>query len=88
MQTCNPSKNYLYRDYYKPFKAVELKEWRKFIQALPTDNKMLPDGYVDNLYNILSPNEIERLIKGNWEYDDNPYALFDYDKIIDIFKNI
>ena len=87
LQTCNPSKNYLYREYYKPFKSGKLKDWRKFIQALPTDNKMLPKGYVDNLYNILSPNEIERLIKGNWEYDDNPYALFDYNKIIDIFRN-
>lgn len=87
LQTCNPSKNYLYREYYKPNKEGKLPNWKKFIQALPTDNKMLPKDYIDNLIRILTPNEIERLVKGNWEYDDNPYALFDYDNILNIFSN-
>lgn len=87
LQTCNPSKNYLYRDYYKPFKEGKLPSWKKFVQALPTDNKMLPKDYVDNLLKILSGNEVERLVKGNWEYDDNPYALFDYEDILNIFSN-
>lgn len=87
LQTCNPSKNYLYRDYYKPHKEGKLSNWKKFIQALPTDNKMLPKEYVENLLKILSGNEVERLVKGNWEYDDNPYALFDYEDILNIFSN-
>lgn len=87
LQTCNPSKNYLYRDYYKPSKEGKLPEWKKFIQALPTDNKMLPKEYVENLLKILSGNEVERLVKGNWEYDDNPYALFDYEDILNTFSN-
>jgi len=87
LQTCNPSKNYLYRDYYKPHKERKLPNFRKFIQALPTDNKMLPEDYISNLLKILSPNEKERLIKGNWEYDDNPYALFDYKDILNMFTN-
>jgi len=45
LQTCNPSKNYLYKDYYKPWKEGTLKTWEKFIQAFPQDNKMLDDGY-------------------------------------------
>lgn len=87
LQTCNPAKNYLYRDYYKPSKENKLPEHKKFIQALPMDNKMLPTEYIPNLLKILSPNEIERLVKGNWEFDDNPYALFEYNKILDIFTN-
>lgn len=87
LQTCNPAKNYLYRLYYKLDKESKLPDWRKFIQALPTDNKMLPKNYIENLLKILSPNEIERLVKGNWEFDDNPYALFDYKDILDLFTN-
>lgn len=87
LQTCNPAKNYLYRDYYKPNLENKLPYYRKFVQALPSDNKMLPKEYIENLLKILSPNEIERLVKGNWEFDDNPYALFDYKDILNIFTN-
>lgn len=87
LQTCNPAKNYLYRDYYKLHKENNLPNHKKFIQALPTDNKMLPSDYITNLLKILTPNEIQRLVKGNWEFDDNPYALFDYNNILNIFTN-
>lgn len=87
LQTCNPSKNYLYIDYYKPFKSGSLEPWKMFIQALPQDNKRLPEGYVENLKRSLSKNEKLRLIDGNWEYEDDPSALMDYDSIISIFTN-
>jgi phage terminase large subunit len=87
LQTCNPSKNYLYRDYYKESKAGTLPNWRKFVQALPQDNKKLPKGYLENLERTLSKNEKERLLYGNWEYDDDPSTLIPYDKIVDCFTN-
>lgn len=87
LQTCNPSKNYLYRDYYKKSKDGTLDDWKKFIQALPSDNKMLPDGYLENLGRILNKHQKERLLKGNWEYDDDPNALCNYDDILAIFEN-
>lgn len=87
LQTCNPAKNYLYRDYYKPSKEGTLPYFRKFVQALPTDNKKLPDGYLENLNRILSANEKERLLFGNWEYDDDPTVLIDYENIINLFEN-
>lgn len=87
LQTCNPSKNYLYKDYYKPNKQGTLDAYKKFIQALPDDNKMLDKGYLENLNRILSKNAKERLLKGNWEYDDDPSVLCDYDNILSIFKN-
>ena len=86
LQTCNPSKNYLYRD-YKAHKDGSLPDRKKFIQALPTDNKMLDAGYLENLNQTLSKNEKERLLYGNWEYSNDPADLCDYEKIIDIFTN-
>jgi phage terminase large subunit len=87
LQTCNPSKNYLYRDYYKKFKEKTLELWKRFVQALPEDNKRLPDGYLETLRRTLSVAEKERLLKGNWEYDDDPATLIQYDQICDIFTN-
>lgn len=87
LQTCNPSKNYLYREYYKKHKSGTLEAHKRFIQALPDDNKMLQEGYLENLRLTLSKNQRERLLFGNWEYDDDPTALCDYENITDIFKN-
>ncbi len=87
LQTCNPAKNYLYSDYYKPFKDSNLENHKAFIQALPSDNKKLPKDYISNLLKILSQNEIQRLVYGNWEFDNNPYAMFDYNDILNIFTN-
>jgi hypothetical protein len=87
LMTCNPAKNFLYTDYYKPHFEGVIDSHRRFIQALPSDNKMLPPEYVNDLMKILSPNEIQRLIYGNWEFDDNPYSLFDYSDILGIFTN-
>lgn len=87
LQTCNPSKNYLYRDYYKKFKDGSLEVWKKFIQALPGDNKKLSAGYLENLRRILTKNERERLLNGNWEFDDDPATLCEYEAITNIFSN-
>jgi len=87
LQTCNPSKNYLYREYYKKYKEGNLESWKRFIQALPEDNKCLPPGYLVNLDRTLNKNEKQRLLMGNWEYDDDPATLCEYDKICDLFTN-
>lgn len=88
LQTCNPSKNYLYQEYYKKNKDSELETFKAFIQALPTDNKRLAKGYIEHLNQILSESEKRRLLNGDWEFDDNPLALFpDYDSICNLFTN-
>lgn len=88
LQTCNPAKNYLYREYYRKFKDGVLEFWKRFVQALPQDNKKLPASYLENLERTLSETEKRRLIRGDWEYDSDPATLIDYDRIIDIFSNI
>lgn len=87
LQTGNPSKNYTYRDYYLPFRNGTLKPHQVFIQAFIQDNKMIDKGYYEQLDQSLSKNEKERLLFGNWEYDDDPSALIQYDKILDCFTN-
>ncbi len=87
LQTCNPSKNYLYREYYKKNQTGSIEPYKKFIQALPQDNKKLQAGYLENLMKVLSKNQRERLLFGNWEYDDDPSVLCSYDNILGIFTN-
>lgn len=85
--TGNPSKNYTYSDYYKPHRDGKLPPHMKFIQGFPHDNKMLPAGYVQNLERTLTGQTKQRLLLGNWEYDDNPYALIEYEALVDLFSN-
>lgn len=85
--TCNPSNNFLYTDYYKPWKENKLPPWRRFVKALPQDNKTLPDTYIEGLLRNLTQSQIERLVFGNWEYDDDPNWLVDYDAVCDMFSN-
>lgn len=84
--SCNPAKNWTYSLFYHPFKKKELPIYRKFIQALPTDNPHLPPSYLESLRQ-LDENSKQRLYYGNWEYDDDPAALIDFRKLQDIFTN-
>jgi len=85
LMASNPSKNFAYREYWKPWKDGELPNFRKFVPALVGDNPYISDFYEENLKK-LDKNSKERLLFGNWNYDDDPSALFEYDKIILMFK--
>ena len=85
--TCNPSKNWVFKEFYKPNKDGTLKSHRKFIQALPTDNPHLPPSYLDSLLQ-LDKNSRERLYYGNWDYDNDPATLIDHDAVTDYFNPI
>jgi phage terminase large subunit len=88
LETFNPDKGHVYRRYYKPWKDGSMKETYRFIQAFPHDNPS-PDAqdYVHGILNNSDKVTIERLIHGNFEYDDDPAKLMEYDKIVDIFTN-
>jgi len=89
LQTCNPAKNYLYEEYYLPYKAKELKPHRAFIQALVGDNIALGQDVIDDMIRRMAKDTsaLQRLVYGNWEYDDNELSIFDYEKIIGLFTN-
>jgi len=84
--TCNPAKNWVYAQFYLKDKNKSLDSDKKFIQALPTDNPHLPQSYLDSLLS-LDDNSKQRLYYGNWEYDNDPAKLIDYEKIQNIFTN-
>lgn len=86
LMSCNPSKGYLYNDFYKPSKNGTILKYRKFIQALVTDNPDIDPSYIDNLHKLDNISK-QRLLFGNWEYDDDPATLIPYDKITDCFTN-
>lgn len=82
----NPDKWHVYRRYYKPDKDGTMPEYRKFIKALATDNKRLPKSYISQLEKT---NEVtkQRLLYWNFDYDDTPWRLFEYDKLLAMQKN-
>lgn len=86
MGSCNPSKNWVYLDFYKPNKNGTISPKKAFIQSLLTDNPHISKHYRDNLL-TLDSNSKERLLYGNWEYSDDPSALIPFEKISDIFTN-
>lgn len=85
--TCNPKKNYLYREFYKPWKAGTLAPNRAFIRSLATDNFKGNPDYIKKLSQITDPVMRARLWEGDWEYDDDPMAMFPYDAITDMWTN-
>jgi phage terminase large subunit len=84
--TCNPAKNWVYAQFYLKDKNGTLDSDKKFIQALPTDNPHLPASYLTSLLS-LDENSKQRLYYGNWEYDNDPAKLIDYEKIQNCFTN-
>lgn len=86
LMTCNPSKNWVYKKYYKPYKENKLLPYQKFVPALLTDNPYIPKQYIEQLKKLDRISK-ERLLLGNWEYDDDTGRLFLYDSILDSFTN-
>lgn len=84
LMASNPTKNFAYREFWKPYTENQLPNYKKFVPALVGDNPFISDFYAENLKK-LDKNSKERLLKGNWNYDDDPSRLFDYEKIINIF---
>lgn len=87
LSTCNPTKNWIYPIVYKPWKEGTLPAEYAFIQALYKDNRYTAEEYGKQLAEMSDQSMRERLMFGNWEYDDDPAALIDYEATIDLFTN-
>lgn len=85
LETFNPDKGHVYRRYYVPFKSGTLPKYRRFIPSLITDNKYIDPAYIEQLQRA---DEItkQRLLYGNFEYDNTFGKLFRYDEIVDLFS--
>lgn len=88
LETFNPARNHVYNRYYLPYTNKDEKKNYVFIPALPKDNPSPEtEEYIRNIIENNNTTTIERLIHGNFEYDDDPSALCDFDSICDIFTN-
>lgn len=85
--TFNPKKNWVDTTFYRPFANNQETKDTKFIYALPTDNPHLPDDYLDSLRKIKDRATRERLLNGNFDYDDDPSSLIQYNQIEALWTN-
>tara|TARA_R110001599_G_scaffold88633_4_gene235458 strand:+ start:289 stop:1596 length:1308 start_codon:yes stop_codon:yes gene_type:complete len=85
LMTCNPAKNWVYSDFYKPHKENRIQKHRKFIQALVDDNKHISKHYKEQLLKLDEISK-QRLLYGNWEYDDSEDKLINYNAILSAFE--
>jgi phage terminase large subunit len=85
LMTCNPAKNWVYTQYYKPAKEGVIKPHRKFIQSLVDDNEYISKYYKTQLQTLDELSK-QRLLFGNWEYDASDDNLCNYDAIINLFN--
>ena len=84
LMTCNPAKNWVYTQYYRPSKEGKQKKHRKFIQSLVDDNEYISKYYKTQLQTLDELSK-QRLLFGNWEYDASKDNLIEYDAIINMF---
>lgn len=85
--TFNPKKNWLYHTFYKPNKEGTLESGYAFIQSLASENDKIDKGYIESLDEIKDATLKKRLKYGEWEYEDDPLSLTNYENIINIFTN-
>lgn len=85
--TCNPKKNWLYSEFFKPHRENILKPGLAFLQSLIGDNPRRESGAIEALQGLTDKSKRERLLLGNWDYDDDPTALMGFDAISALFTN-
>ena len=85
--SCNPKKNWMYTTFFKPAKDNSLADHMTYLPCLVQENPFIEKDYIKALESTSDKVKKERLLKGNWEYDDNPNALCAYDTILAIFDN-
>lgn len=85
--TGNPKKNWTYIEFYKPWKNKTLPKNKAFIQALYNDNEHTAKIYGSQLAQLSDMKLKQRLMLGNWEYEDDPNALIEYESMVDMFTN-
>jgi len=84
--SCNPAKNWVYTEYYRPSKDGTIRDYRKFIQAKVDDNDYISKHYKEQLKTMDLVSR-KRLLDGDWEYDNSDDVLINYNAIINMFSN-
>jgi phage terminase large subunit len=83
--TCNPSKGWLYNEFFSPWTTGELPLYMAFIQARAIDNPHLPPSYIETLSKLPEVDR-KRLLDGDWNFDDSNDAIFNTDDVLRCFR--
>lgn len=84
---CNPAKNWVFQEFYKPWKNGNLSSDKAFIQSLYSDNPYTAATYGEQLSLIKNVINRQRLMEGKWEYTDDISALTTYTALEEMFSN-
>lgn len=85
--TFNPSRGWLYRTFYEPWKKGTLEKGYAFVQTLYMDNPYVADLYGRQLEGIKNKVNKARLKDGDWEYTDDMWAMTTLEYLQDLFSN-
>ena len=85
---CNPAKNWVYQEFYKPHRDGVLSPEKAFIQSLYSDNPYTAKMYGEQLASITNVINRQRLMDGKWEYTEDISALTSYTALSDMFSNV
>lgn len=88
LETFNPDKGHVYRRYWEPYKKNKLPKYRAFIPSLATDNNYLDSAYIQQLKRIQDTVTKQRLLYGNFDFDDSDDSLMNYEGIASLPKNV
>ena len=84
--TFNPKKNWVDSTFYRPFKNNKESKEIRFVYALPSDNPYLPADYIKRLHELKDNATKQRLLFGNFDYDDDPTALIEFNQISEMWE--
>ncbi|MFW6026200.1 MAG: phage terminase large subunit [Candidatus Woesearchaeota archaeon] len=83
----NPTKGWLYTEYYEKWKNDDLEDWKKYIPAYVDDNlDNLSKHYLKGL-DLLDPARRKALRDGNWDVSSDEDNLFIYEDVINSLSN-
>lgn len=85
--TFNPSRGWLYRIFYLPWKKGTLPAGYAFIKTLYRDNPHSAEMYGKQLEGIHNKVNKARLKDGDWEYSDDINAMTTLEALQDMFSN-
>ena len=84
--TFNPKKNWVDTTFYRPYANGKEQDGTRFIFALAVDNQYLPKDYIKRLHELKDEATKQRLLFGNFDYDDDPTALIDFKQISEMWE--
>jgi hypothetical protein len=84
--SCNPGVNYTKTDFYNPWKKGTLPSYMDFIPSLVNDNPWVDKKFIERLERLPESSiRKQRLLYGNFDFDDNPGILYDQNTISKMF---